>query len=138
MKTREEKGAGGRGQVQEPSSKDDTFENLEIWPEAIELPARVFGLFRTSRDFGFRDQIQSAATSIASNIAEGYERDSNQELIRFCFIAKDSCGEVRSQAHLAQRVELLTSEQATDLIAASERLSKRISRYIQVRREKFS
>ncbi len=65
---------------------DDTCKNLEVWKEAVELAARVCGLFHASWDFGFRDQIRRAAVSISSNIAEGYERDSNPDFIRFLFI----------------------------------------------------
>lgn len=117
---------------------DDTFENLEVWQDAIELGARVYERFRDCRDFGFRNQIQEAAVSVSNNIAEGYERDSNQELIRFLIIAKGSCGEVRSQSYLARRVNLLSDEHAQTLIAESKRLSKRIARFIEVRRAKFT
>src|SRR5437764_1424024 len=109
---------------------DDTFENLEVWKEAIELAARVYELFRESRDFAFRDQILRAAASVSNNIAEGYERDSNAEFVRFLFIAKGSCGEVRSQAYLARRVKLLADDHAGALIADAKRLSKRIMRLI--------
>jgi four helix bundle protein len=115
-----------------------TFENLEVWREAIDLAVEVSGLFRDCRDFEFRGQIQRAAVSVSSNIAEGYERDSNVEFIRFLFIAKASCGEVRSQAHLAWRVTLLTEEPATLLANRASRLSARIQRLIEVRREKFN
>lgn len=116
---------------------DDTFENLEIWQEAVALAVKVYASFRDCRDFGFRDRIHAAALSISSNIAEGYERDSNQEFIRFLFIAKGSCG-VRSQAHVARRVNLISDTIALALIADSKKLSKRIMRFITVRREKFS
>jgi len=117
---------------------DDTFENLEIWKEAIELAARVYELFEGCRDFGFRDQIQRSSVSISSNIAEGYERDSNTEFIRYLFIEKGSCGEVRSQTVLARRVKLLNEADATVLMSDAKRLSMRIMRLIHVRREKFS
>jgi four helix bundle protein len=116
---------------------DDTFENLEVWQEAIELAAHVYVLFRPCRDFDFRGQIQAAAASVSNNIAEGYERDSNKEFIRFLFIAKGSCGEVRSQTYLARRVELLSNEDSKQLISESKRLSKRIKRLIDSRRRDF-
>jgi len=69
-----------------------TFENLEVWRDAIELAAQVYELFRDGRDFSFHDQIQRAAASVSNNIVEGYERDTNAEFIRFLFIAKGSWG----------------------------------------------
>jgi four helix bundle protein len=139
MKAKEGQGAGGKGQGgwRVPEA-DDTFENLEIWQESIELAARVYELLHDCRDYGFRSQIQEAAASISNNIAECYERDSNQELIRFCIIAKGSCGEVRSLGYLGRRLKLLSAEQASPLIAEAKRLSKRIARYVAVRREKFT
>lgn len=117
---------------------DDTFENLEVWQEAVGLAARVYEHFSGCRDFAFRDQIQRAAMSISSNIAEGYERSSNKEFIRFLDIARGSCGEVRSQMHVAMRVKLLAGDAANPLIADAKRLSKRIARLMEVRREKFA
>ena len=116
---------------------DDTFENLEVWKEAIDLAAQVYLRFRECRDFGLRDQIQRAATSISSNIAEGYERDSNAEFIRFLFIAKGSCGELRSQTYLARRIDALNESEAATLVSDAKRLSKRIMRLIDVRRKQF-
>jgi four helix bundle protein len=116
----------------------DTFEKLEVWQEAIELAAQVYAFFKGCADAGFCRQIQAAAASISSNIAEGYERDSNQEFVRFLVIAKGSCGEVRSQAHLARRVGILTDPAAEHVIANAARLSRRLTRLIQVRREDFS
>ena len=78
------------------------FEDLEIWKEARGLTQAIYRLTRDSRfskDFGLRDQIQRAAISIMSNIAEGFERGGNQEFIQFLYVAKGSCGEVRSQLH---------------------------------------
>jgi len=119
-------------------ANDDTFENLEVWQDAVELAVRVYDAFRDCRDFGFCNQIQEAAVSVSNNIAEGYERDSNQEFIRFLFIAKGFCGEVRSQTHVARRVKLLADGDAGTLICEAKRLSKRIARFIAVRREKFA
>lgn len=133
-----EQGAGDKArQTRSTAVVGQTFENLEVWQEAVELAARVYEMFRDCRDFGFRQQIQGAAVSVSSNIAEGYERDSNVEFIRFLFIAKASCGEVRSQAHLARRVKFLADADATQVIDDAMRLSKRLKRLIDARREKF-
>lgn len=119
-------------------TNDDTFENLEVWKDAIELAAHVYELFLPCKDWGFRGQIQEASVSISSNIAEGYERNSNAEFIRYLDIARGSCGEVRSQTYLALRIRHLSEEAGRPLIAEAKRLSKRIGRLIKVRRSKFS
>lgn len=118
--------------------KDDTFENLEVWRDGVGLATKVYNAMRTCRDFHFRGQIQDAAVSISSNIAEGYERDTNVEFIRFLTIAKGSCGEVRSQAYIARQVQLLPNEKAEEIIADAKLLSKRLARFIAVRRSDFS
>ncbi len=119
-------------------TNDDTFESLEVWQEAIELAARVYELFGGCRDFEFRSQIRAAAASVSNNIAEGYERSSIAEFIRFLNIARGSSGEVRSQTHLSMRIKLLPEETAAPLVAAAKRLSKRIARLMEVRRTDFS
>src|SRR5688572_521654 len=118
-------------------NKEDTFENLEVWQDAVELAARVYELFRDCSDWGFRGQIQNASVSVSSNIAEGYERSSNAEFIRFLDIARGSCGEVRSQSYVAVRVKLITAEAAAALIRDAKRLSRRIARLMEVRRKDF-
>ena len=80
------------------------FEDLEVWREARALANRVYDLSGCpsfARDYGLRDQIRRAAVSILSNIAEGYERDSDAEFGRFLLIAKGSAGEVRAQLYVA-------------------------------------
>ncbi len=59
------------------------FEDLKIWQDSIDIAVEIYDLFKTSKDFGFRDQIQRSAVSVPSNIAEGYDRQSNNEFIRF-------------------------------------------------------
>jgi four helix bundle protein len=121
----------------DPIQEQGTFEKLEIWQEVVELAARIFETFRACKEWDFRGQVQRAAVSISSNIAEGYERDSNAEFIRFLDIARGSCGEVRSQLHLSVRVKLLPSSVATPLIDDARRLSRRIGRLMEVRRAQF-
>ena len=80
------------------------FEDLEIWKEARRLTKEIYRLTsepKFSRDFGLRDQTQRAAVSIMSNIAEGFERSGNQEFAQFLYVAKGSCGEIRSQLYVA-------------------------------------
>ena len=79
------------------------FEDLEVWKEARRLTNEVYATTRDtgfSKDFGLRDQIRRAAVSVMSNVAEGFERGGNQEFVQFLYIAKGSCGEVRSQLYV--------------------------------------
>ncbi|HQO65044.1 MAG TPA: four helix bundle protein, partial [Syntrophorhabdus sp.] len=85
-------------------AKIEKFEDIEAWEKARRIAKNVYAACRQvefSRDFGLRDQMQRAAVSIMSNIAEGFERGTNKEFIQFLFIAKGSAGEVRSQLYLA-------------------------------------
>ena len=77
------------------------FEELEVWKEARQLTREVYRLTsdsKFSKDFGLSNQIQRAAVSIMSNIAEGFERGGNPEFIQFLYVAKGSCGETRFSA----------------------------------------
>ena len=109
------------------------FEDLEIWKDARVLTRGIYQLTRDpkfSKDFGLRDQIRRAAVSIMSNIAEGFERGGNQEFIQFLYVAKASCGEVRSQLYVALDQSYLTSKDCDDANASLRRLSIMISNLI--------
>ena len=84
------------------------FEDLATWQKAKDLSILVYHLFKNNKDFRFRDQICSAAVSVMNNIAEGYERHSNKEFTHFLYIAKGSCGEVRSMSYLALELEYIS------------------------------
>jgi four helix bundle protein len=94
-----------------------SFEDLEVWNRACQLYLDVYKKFKPLQDWGFRDQLCRSALSVPSNIAEGFERGSTQEFIRFLYIAKGSSGELRTQLHLAIKIgyiELGPSIQAID------------------------
>jgi len=82
------------------------FEDLNVWKEWRLLYKDLFTLFNKTafKDYFFRDQILRATLSITNNIAEGYERQTNNELIRFLYIAKWSCWEVKSMIYLANDI----------------------------------
>ena len=109
------------------------FEELDAWRDARVLARRVYeatSLGRFSKDFGLKDQIQRAAVSVMSNIAEGFERGSNAEFVRFLYMAKGSAGEVRSQLYVAMDLGYLDDTHAEDLHALAEQVSRRISKLI--------
>ena len=107
------------------------FEDIMAWQKAKELTVEIYQLFAESKDFGFKDQIQRASVSIMNNIAEGFERKSNNEFKHFLFIAKGSCGEVRSMLILAK--ELCKAETAAieKLHILSEEISRMLSALIK-------
>ena len=85
-------------------TKAERFEDLWIWKQARELVKEIYQDFRTgpgSKDFGFKNQIQTAGISIM-NISEGFERRTDPDFSRFLDIAKGSCGEVRSMYYSAE------------------------------------
>lgn len=75
------------------------FEELYCWQEGRELVKPVYSMTRQAKfvDFSLKDQIQRAAVSVISNIAEGFERNNKEEFLYFLYVAKGSCGEVRAQ-----------------------------------------
>ena len=90
------------------------FEDLVAWQKARELAGNVYELARHdkfSRDFGLRDQIQRAASSVMHNIAEGFESGSDPEFVRFLKMARRSASEVQSQLYLALDVGYITEEE---------------------------
>jgi len=72
------------------STKIKRFEDIIAWQKAIALCVKVYDLFKDHKDFTFKNQIQRAAISIANNIAEGFERKSNNEFQYFLYVAKGS------------------------------------------------
>lgn len=90
------------------------FEELDSWKKARELAGLIYALSRKdkfSKDFGLRDQIQRAASSIMHNIAEGFEAGYNAEFVRFLKMARRSAGEVQSQLYLALDAGYITQEE---------------------------
>ena len=114
-------------------AKAQKFEDLTIFQLARELCKEVYAITKEGefqRDTRFVQQIHASAGSVMDNIAEGYERDGNKEFINFLYIAKGSCGEVRSQIIRASDVGYIDKETATRLYNASLNLSKAISKFI--------
>jgi four helix bundle protein len=94
------------------------FEDLVAWQKARLLTKEIYQTTQQSafaRDYGLSGQIQRAAVSIMSNIAEGFERGNPGDYQRFLAIAKASCGEVRSQLYIAQDIGYITEAEFTHL-----------------------
>ena len=112
-------------------TKVSQFEELRIWQDARSLVKSIYEEKArnndASKDWGFRNQIQSASVSIMNNIAEGFERQSDKDFARFLDMAKASAGEVRSMLYLASDLNYLAPEKANSLKEQSEKISKGIS-----------
>jgi len=81
-----------------------SFENLEVWRRAVELAVGVCREADSIASTALRNQIQRCVVSVPSNIAEGAERDSTGDYIRFLRIAKGSAAELRTQLLIARRL----------------------------------
>ena len=79
----------------------NNFEDIEAGIEARLFVKEIYNNFRSVKDYGFRDQIQRAAISTMSNIAEGFDRGSNKEFIQYLIISRSSVSEVKSLAYAA-------------------------------------
>lgn len=113
--------------------KIERFEEIKAWQLSRDLVLSVYqasgkGPFAT--DYALRDQIRRASVSVMSNIAEGFERESDKELKRFLYMAKGSAGEVRSQLFVALDLGYLTTDQFADLRTKAEEASKALSGFI--------
>lgn len=109
------------------------FEEIEAWQTSRELTKLIYSVTengKISRDFGLRDQIRRASVSVMSNIAEGFESNSQASFVRYLGIAKASAGEVRSQLYVARDVGFLTDQQFSTLFQLAEKVSRQISRFI--------
>jgi len=103
------------------------FEELIAWQKARELTRRVYTVTQQgnfARDFGLTKQIQRAAVSVMSNIAEGFERSGRSEFHQFLSVAKASCGEVRSHLYVALDVGYLDKSCFNQLMNQAEEVAR--------------
>lgn len=104
--------------------KIQKFEDIIAWQKAQDIAVDVYRTFQNSKDFGFKSQIERASVSISNNIAEGFDRMSDKEFIRFLYIALASCSEVKSMLYLSNKLNYLTLEQAQILINNANEIGK--------------
>jgi len=111
--------------------KIEKFEDIIAWQKSKDLSLEVYSQFKYCRDFSFRDQLQRAVISIMNNIAEGFERRGDKEFKHFLFIAKGSCGEVRSMLYLALELKYLSKADFNRFYNLSLEISKILSGFIK-------
>jgi four helix bundle protein len=114
----------------------DALGNLEVWKRSCRLSVRVYKEFAACRNRSFKDQVTRAALSIASNIAEGYERGSNRDCARLLRIARGSCGELWTQVWIGSQAGFLEQRAARELADEVKEISKMLHgliRFYQLR-----
>lgn len=103
------------------------FEELIAWQKARVLTATIYRMTTSAtfaKDYGLKDQIQRAAVSVMSNIAEGFERGSSAEFHQFLVIAKASCAELRSQLYVAKDIGYIDQPIFDETLALGEEVAR--------------
>ena len=109
------------------------FEDIIAWQKALELSDLIYAHSNKdifSKDFGLKDQMRRASVSVVSNIAEGFEREGNNQFIYFLLVAKASAGELRAQLYIARNQKYISQTDFDQLNNKVLEVSKTISGFI--------
>lgn len=112
------------------------FQKLKVWQRAKNLSVFIYaetGKGTFNKDYSFKDQIRRAAVSIASNIAEGDELDTDKQSIKFFYIAKGSVAEVLTQATIASEIGYLRKEDFFQIEKECKAISAMLTKLIRAR-----
>jgi len=114
--------------------KINNFEDINAWQEARKLLNQVYDLTENegfSEDWGLKNQITRSATSVMSNIAEGFDRSSDKEFIRFLRVSTGSCAEVQSQLYAALDQEYITKKEFDKVYKQANKVNKLLNGFIR-------
>ena len=109
------------------------FEDLEVWKRSSRLCVEVYKALACCKNYGFKDQITRCSLSVPSNIAEGFERETDKDSIKFFYYAKSSCGELRTQIYIGIEIGYIKKETGLLWKNEAEQLSKMLSALIKSR-----
>lgn len=116
-------------------AKYSSFEEMEVYQKALAFGVKVYKLTiineKIKSDFGLRDQLQRAALSISNNIAEGFERETKKELIRFLYFSKGSAGESRNMINFLRLLEYINEDNFYSHRNDVLEISKQLGNYIK-------
>ncbi len=101
-------------------------ENLDVWKKSSRLSVEIYKYFRECKDYGFKDQITRSSLSIASNIAEGMEKNYPKEKNRFFEISKGSLAELMTQIYIGIEIDYIDKQIGLEWIARLNEISKMI------------
>ncbi|TSK03876.1 MAG: four helix bundle protein [Geobacter sp.] len=109
----------------------ERFEDVDSWKQARLLVTDIYKLLGECKDYGFKDQIQRAAVSVMSNIAEGFDRGSNRELIQYLIVSRGSVSEVKSLAYDGLDIGYFSHESFEEVIMRCNRISNTLNGFIR-------
>ncbi|QDV43250.1 hypothetical protein Enr13x_31050 [Stieleria neptunia] len=115
-----------------------SYENLDVWKRSKLLAVTLYRATAKLRDFGFRDQLTRSGLSVPSNIAEGYERDSDAEIAQFLKVAKGSTGELRTQILIGIDAGFLPSGDAETWTDEAKQIGRMLAALIRRHKAKAS
>ncbi|MCE8031548.1 four helix bundle protein [Billgrantia tianxiuensis] len=107
------------------------FEKLDVWKRSARLSANLYLHFADSRDFGFKDQITRSGLSVPSNIAEGMARPTVNDRVRFLYIAKGSCAELRTQIYIGMEIGYIEREKGQQWVAETKEIAAMLTGLIR-------
>ena len=110
------------------------FEDLEVWKKAARLSAQIYKDLSGLKDYGFKDQITRSGLSVPSNIAEGFERESQEESLTFLSYAKGSCGELRSHIYIGMDIGYIERDIGKNWLRETNEISSMLSGLMKTRR----
>jgi len=114
------------------------FEDMEVGKKSMNLTRLIYQTTNQPsflKDYNLVSQIRKSAVSIASNIAEGFERDGNKEFINFLYIAKGSCGELRCQLYIAKDQHYLQADSFQEMYNLATEISVSLNKLIKYLQE---
>jgi four helix bundle protein len=114
--------------------KFNSFEEINSWQKSRLFNKRIYEITENTifkKDFDLVRQIRRASISISSNIAEGFERNTDKEFVYFLYVSKASAAEVRSQLYLALDLNYISKIEFDELYLNVSDISKLLSGFIK-------
>ncbi|ACA85938.1 four helix bundle protein [Shewanella woodyi] len=113
------------------------FEQLDVWKRASRLSCEIYKATETVQNWGFKDQITRSGLSVPSNIAEGEERETNKEKVRFLYYAKGSLGELVTQLYIGIEIGYLEKHSSLEMVKEAKELAKVLGTMIKKKESKI-
>jgi four helix bundle protein len=111
-----------------------SFEELPVWEDSRKFANKIYNLtkkFPNKENFGLTSQITRAAVSVGSNIAEGFDRFSKKDFVRFLIIARGSISEVQNDLYIALDLKYINKNDFVEIYALAKELGKQINGFIK-------